>query len=131
MRQVGTRGKSAGRIRVLAAGVALGVLGVVGLTTVLPSAPAQAATGKQRVVTVVTRAPFGSMLATVHGLSLYTSALPCTGPCLVAWPPLLMGPGRTVPKGVKGLGTVPFTGNGTAQLQVTYKGAALYLFIGD
>lgn len=132
MRQVGTGRTRRRRARAHLAGAVLGVLAVAGATMAVGPAPAQAtATPKQKVVTVVTRLPYGTMLATVKGLSLYTSALPCTGPCLTAWPPLLMGPGKSVPKGVVGLGTVPFTGNGTAQLQVTYHGSALYRFVAD
>ena len=127
MRQVGT-----GWSRVRLVGTTVGVLVAVGATaTVAPTATQAVTTPKQKVVTVVTRLPYGKMLATVTGLSLYTSALRCTGPCLTAWPPLLMGPGTSVPKGITGLGTAPFTGNGTARLQVTYHGAARYLFVAD
>ena len=60
------------------------------------AAQAVPATTKLQVVKVVTRHPFGKMLATVKGRSLYTIASnKCTGSCLPAWPPLLM------PKGSK------------------------------
>jgi predicted lipoprotein with Yx(FWY)xxD motif len=81
------------------------------------------------VVEVVTRKPFGKMLATVHGLSLYY--LPkgsCTGGCLASWPPLLMPKGKTVPEGTKCLGTAAF---GRSHLEVTYDKHRLYTFTGD
>jgi predicted lipoprotein with Yx(FWY)xxD motif len=110
----------------------LGAVAAVGATVVVPAVSAQAATGtKQRVVQVVTRAPFGKMLATLKGASLYTASSPCTGACLSAWPPLLLAKGRSTPTGVKGLGTTPLTVKGVSRLQVTFDGNALYSFVGD
>lgn len=92
---------------------------------------AQARLGSARSATVVEkvdRAPFGNMLATTAGLSLYI--LPsgtCTGSCLVIWPPLLMPTGTTKPLGVTGLGTVRF---GQSR-QVTYHHHRLYTFYLD
>ncbi len=113
-------------------GVAVAVVAVTGATALVPAVSAQATTaGKQRVVNVVTRAPYGKILTTTKGLSLYTTASSCTGGCLTAWPPLLMTKGKTIPTGVKGLGTVPLTFNGKSHLQVTFDGSALYRFEGD
>lgn len=92
---------------------------------------AQAAPAKTNtavVVKVVTRAPFGKMLATVRGRSLYIKPRGgCTGTCLSIWPPLLMPKGTTVPRGVRCLKTARFG----RRLQVTYRGKRLYLFSGD
>ncbi len=80
------------------------------------------------VVKVVTRAPFGKMLATIKGRSLYIKPKGgCTGACLTAWPPLLMPKGTTVPRGVRCLKTAKFG----RRLQVTYRGKRLYRFAGD
>jgi predicted lipoprotein with Yx(FWY)xxD motif len=108
-------------------------MAVAGATVVAPAVSAQATTTtNQRVVEVVTRAPYGKMLATVKGLSLYTSSSPCTGSCLSVWPPLLLAKGKTTPTGVKkGLGTVALTFKGISRLQVTFDGNALYRFEGD
>ena len=84
-----------------------------------------------KVVTVVTRAPVGKMLATIKGASLYTSSASCTASCLTVWPPLVMPVGKTVPTGTKGLATTPITVGGKHHLQVTYRGKALYRFTGD
>jgi predicted lipoprotein with Yx(FWY)xxD motif len=123
------------RLRARCAGTALVALTVVGGATMVPAAAAQAAAPRagstQRVVEVVTRAPIGKMLATVKGRSLYTTTSGCTGSCLTVWPPLLMSKGRTVPKGVKGLGTVTLVVGGVNRLQVTYHGLALYRFVSD
>ena len=95
-------------------------------------ASAQAATGKtEAVVKVVTRTPFGKMLATEKAASLYTTAGSCTGQCLHIWPPLLMAAGKTTPTGVSGLSTVKVTIGTSHDLQVTYKGKRLYRFIDD
>jgi predicted lipoprotein with Yx(FWY)xxD motif len=89
---------------------------------------APAASKSATVVKVVTRHPFGKMLAKTNGRSLYI--LPkgsCGKVCLSAWPPLMMPKGKTMPKGTHCLGTVKF-GHG---LQVTYRHRKLYLFAGD
>jgi len=105
------------------------------LATVAPAATASA-DGKHKaktatVVAVVDRAPYGEMLATVHGRSLYTSSGPCTGSCLAVWPPLVMPKGTKVPLGTSGLGTEKVHVGKKKVLQVTYLGKALYLFATD
>jgi predicted lipoprotein with Yx(FWY)xxD motif len=106
---------------------------VIGSVTAVSAelAAAQAApavTRKAVVVKVVTRHPFGKMLATVHGRSLYIKpAGGCTGACLTAWPPLTMPKGKTIPLGTHCLGTARFG----HRHQVTYRGKRLYLFAGD
>jgi predicted lipoprotein with Yx(FWY)xxD motif len=101
------------------------------LTMVLaPAASAHpAAKGKTAmVVEVVNRAPFGPMLATVRGASLYTTPTSCTGGCLGIWPPLLMPKGKKIPTGVTGLGTAKLAHH---RRQVTYMGKRLYTFEAD
>jgi predicted lipoprotein with Yx(FWY)xxD motif len=86
--------------------------------------PARSAT----VVKVVTRHPFGKMLAKVNGRSLYV--LPsgsCTGGCLAAWPPLLLPHADSKGLGTSCLSTKSFMG----RRQVTYRGRRLYEFAGD
>ena len=113
--------------RAAAATVALGSLTV--LTADLAAAQAAPAASKSAtVVKVVTRHPFGKMLATTKGRSLYI--LPkgsCTGGCLTAWPPLTMPKGKTIPLGTHCLKTAKFG----SKLQVTYRSKRLYLFAGD
>ena len=112
------------------AGAALIALGTVTTMSVAVTAAqaAPAASKSAAVVKVVNRHPFGKMLATTKGRSLYI--LPtgsCTGACLSAWPPLVMPKGKTTPTGAKCLKTATFG----HKLQVTYRGKRLYLFSGD
>jgi predicted lipoprotein with Yx(FWY)xxD motif len=109
-----------------------GLAAVGGVLAVAPTVPAHAGGGTtEAVVQVVDRAPFGAMLATTKGRSLYKTMGPCTGQCLVVWPPLVMASGKTVPTGVSGLGTVTTVVGGVTRLQVTYKGKPLYKFDQD
>jgi predicted lipoprotein with Yx(FWY)xxD motif len=120
------------RLRAPAA-LAAGVLALTGSLALAPAALAQrAGTGTGAVVVkVVTRSPVGKMLATPTGRSLYTDSSTCTSSCLTIWPPLVLPTGKTVPKGIRGLGTVALTVNGQQRLQVTYSGKPLYKFSGD
>jgi predicted lipoprotein with Yx(FWY)xxD motif len=125
MRQIGSARQWAVRAATAAA--------VIGSVTAVSAelAAAQAApamTKKAVVVKVVTRHPFGKMLATVHGRSLYIKPHGgCTGACLGIWPPLFMPKGKTIALGTHCLGTV-MAGH---HRQVTYRGKRLYLFTGD
>lgn len=91
---------------------------------------APAATPKLKVVKVVTRHPFGKMLATVKGRSLYyIPSNKCNKKCLAFWPPLLMPKkSKATPTGVSCLSTLKF---GTTRRQVAYRGHRLYTFVGD
>lgn len=88
------------------------------------------ATPKLKVVKVVTRRPFGKMLATTRGRSLYyIPSNRCNKTCLAAWPPLLMPKrSRAIPTGVTCLSTLRF---GRSGRQVAYRGHRLYTFVGD
>jgi predicted lipoprotein with Yx(FWY)xxD motif len=94
------------------------------------AAAAPAATPKLKVVKVVTRHPFGKMLATVKGRSLYyIPSNKCNKKCLALWPPLLMPKkSKAIPTGVSCLSTLKF---GTSRRQVTYRGHRLYTWVGD
>jgi len=81
----------------------------------------------------------GRVLADARGFALYMyvpddrGASVCYGACARVWPPLVLGPGQRAPKAGPGvekelLGTARRT-NG--DLQVTYDGWPLYLYIGD
>jgi len=125
-------GSTPHRIRRSVVGVSLGVVAVAGAMTVAPAMSAQATSpSKQKVVEIVTRAPYGMMLATRKGASLYTASSPCKKSCLTAWPPLLLATGKTIPTGATGLGTVALMFKGNPRLQVTFDGKALYRFEGD
>jgi predicted lipoprotein with Yx(FWY)xxD motif len=115
-------------IRLTTAVLVAGSLAAV--TADLSVAQATPATQKKvQVVKVVTRKPFGKMLATVHGASLYYMPKgSCTGECLTIWPPLVMKKGSTAtPTGTKCLATAKFK----TLRQVTYRGHRLYTFTGD
>lgn len=116
-------------MRAAAAVVAAGSLTAVGASlAAAQAAPAKA--HKRQVVKVVTRHPFGKMLAAKHdnrSLYILTSGT-CRGDCLTVWPPLVLPKGsKSVPTGVKCLGTAKF-----AKLrQITYRGHRLYKFEDD
>ena len=102
-----------------------------GLSVSGASAQTVAATANSaKVVHISTRGTFGKVLAAdSSNLTLYEHpGSACTGGCLKVWPALLMPKGDTVPEGVKGLGTVKFTGG---RLQVTYHKQRLYTFVDD
>jgi predicted lipoprotein with Yx(FWY)xxD motif len=131
--RVGDRRRS---LRLKGAKVTGAAVGVVALGLALaPAASAHGATGKPPktavVVQVVDRAPYGMMLATVSGASLYTAPGPCTAGCLTIWPRLLMPKGKKIPLGTTGLGTMRVKGNHQGGLQVTYNGKLLYRFVSD
>ena len=110
----------------------LGAAGMVGVMAAGSAAAAvPAAPVPQKIVKVADRPPFGNMLTTKAGASLYLAPTTgCTGGCLVAWPPLYIHKGKT-PKGTPGLGTVTVVVGGVTKLQVTYHGRPLNTFIGD
>ena len=99
-------------------------------TEVSAAQASPAATPKLKVVKVVTRHPFGKMLATLKGRSLYyIPSNKCNKTCLGFWPPLLMPKNsKATPTGVTCLSTLKF---GKTRRQVTYRGHRLYTFTGD
>jgi predicted lipoprotein with Yx(FWY)xxD motif len=110
----------------------LGAVGMVGVMATGSVAAAMPATlVPQRIVKVADRPPFGNMLTTRLGASLYLAPTTgCTGGCLTAWPPLYIHKGRA-PRGTPGLGTVKVMVEGVTKIQVTYHGRPLNTFIGD
>jgi predicted lipoprotein with Yx(FWY)xxD motif len=115
-------------MRTATAIVAAGSLVAVAADVSAQAAPA--ATPKLKVVKVVIRHPFGKMLATLKGRSLYyIPSNKCNKTCLAAWPPLLMPKkSKAIPTGVTCLSTLKF---GTSRRQVTYRGHRLFTFISD
>ena len=116
-------------MRAMTAIVVTGSLAAVA-ADVSAATAAPAATPKLKVVKVVTRHPFGKMLATVKGRSLYyIPSNKCNKKCLAFWPPLLMPKkSKAIPTGVSCLSTLKF---GTSRRQVTYRGHRLYTFVSD
>jgi len=112
--------------------VTLGAVGMVGVMATGSVAAAMPTTLiPRKVVKVADRPPFGKMLTTRLGASLYLApASGCTGGCLTAWPPLYIHKGYT-PTGTPGLGTVTVVVGGITKLQVTYHGRPLNTFVGD
>jgi len=100
-----------------------------GLTTVAQAAPTAA--HKLKVVKIVTRKPFGKMLATTKGKGASLYYMPkgkCTTTCLSFWPPLLLPKGsKATPIGVACLGKAKFG----KRTQITYRGKRLYTFTSD
>jgi predicted lipoprotein with Yx(FWY)xxD motif len=77
----------------------------------------------------------GTILVDAKGRTVYTltnggAAVACTGPCLQAWPPVVLPPDQTTATGgpgVEGLGVV----SEASGEQVTSGGLPLYTFAGD
>jgi predicted lipoprotein with Yx(FWY)xxD motif len=121
--------RSAGLARLAAAVMAVAALGA------FISGPA-GASGSPTVVTVTHSSKWGPILTLSNGDTVYRLTADranhsvCTGPCLAAWPPVLLATGQKAPTGhgVHGLGTI---NRGNGERQVTYKGVPLYLFVGD
>jgi predicted lipoprotein with Yx(FWY)xxD motif len=111
---------------------AVGVAALVGSMSFSPAASAHADVGPTKVVVqVVNRAPFGNMLATIKGASLYTAPTSgCKGGCLAIWPPLYIVKGK-IPQGVSDIGKVRVVVGGVVEHQVTYMGKPLYKFVDD
>jgi len=88
------------------------------------------------VVTVKKDSKLGNILADSDGLTLYTLTMngknvPCTGPCLSAWPPLTPKAGTTAPKGAPGVtGLTTVKGPDGTDL-VAENGLPLYRFVKD
>jgi predicted lipoprotein with Yx(FWY)xxD motif len=86
-------------------------------------------------VTVKTRtvSPYGKILTTNTGRTLYVFSedpkgkSACTGTCAAVWPPLTVPKGQHV-SGVSGLGTIK---RSDGKLQVALNGHALYRYSGD
>jgi predicted lipoprotein with Yx(FWY)xxD motif len=133
-------------VRRASGGAGLGWIGRVTLATMLAGACVAATVGvasaqaapahRSRSAVVVaqrTRHHFGKILVTPRaGRALYF--LPrghCTARsgCLSIWPRLVMPKGKTRPRGAACLGTAKFGAH--HQLQVTYHGKRLYLFVED
>jgi predicted lipoprotein with Yx(FWY)xxD motif len=88
-------------------------------------------------VKVAVVAKYGHILVDQAGMALYFDKADkppkhwaCTGGCLSAWPPLVLGKGQMAAahaKSLTGLGAV----HGPSGLQVTWDGKPLYTYVGD
>lgn len=118
-------------------GVARAVAVVCGVALALSAyglgSTAAFATSKATVTVATATVPgVGTVLVDAHGHTLYTltnagRAVPCTGTCAAAWPPLALSAGAKLKgaKGTKALGMMAGT------RQVTSGGLPLYRFAGD
>jgi predicted lipoprotein with Yx(FWY)xxD motif len=97
------------------------------------------ASTKTVAVSTASVGSMGTVLVNSSGMTLYylksekPGSISCTGTCATNWPPLLLPAGvmsATAGSGVNAgdLGTIKRPDGST---QVTYKGRALYLFVGD
>jgi hypothetical protein len=118
------------------AATSIGALAVLAasVSVTAPAASAMQPNVKAKVVHKAKRGAFGKVLVTAgSGASLYyipSNICTAISGCLAIWPPLLMPPGKTIPKGASGLGTEP-SPSGGGGLQVTFHGFGLYTYIGD
>ena len=97
---------------------------------------ATAQTAPQTTITIEKSTPWGPILATSSGATVYrfvkdaNDKSNCSGVCAVVWPPVLLAKGQTKPdgKGVSHLGAI-MRSNGSHQ--VTYEGIPLYTYVRD
>ena len=128
----------------VALGSASVALSLATLAVPAGASPRLAATSSTKiVVNVKTVSKYGAVLFDQAGLALYydTANKPpshwaCTGGCLSFWPALVLPKGQAAAvagKGVSGLGTVksPSGPGGKMEVQVTWKGKALYTYAAD
>jgi predicted lipoprotein with Yx(FWY)xxD motif len=94
---------------------------------------ASARSGKAVVVKTRKVSPYGTILTTSAGRTLYIFSddskgkSHCSGGCATEWPPLIVAKGDSV-SGVAGLGTIKRSDGSD---QVALRGQALYRFAGD
>lgn len=124
----------AGRVTLavtLAGASAAATAGVAVAQTAGTSMPAHHPSRTATVVQQASRPHFGRILVTPKGghALYYLPTGSCTGGCLSIWPRLVMPRGKTIPKGVRCLGTARFGSH--HQLQVTYHGKRLFTFVDD
>jgi predicted lipoprotein with Yx(FWY)xxD motif len=85
-------------------------------------------------VRVAAHPDHGNILVGPNGMTLYRFARDepgvsnCTGGCLAAWPPLLVGFTPLADEGVAGIGTIT---RDDGRLQVTHNGWPLYFWVQD
>lgn len=131
--------RSDGRRRALAGGLlasGIGVVGVLGATSLAVGAARVPHASSQTVITVEHSKTWGSILELSNGDTVYRLTADsknksvCSGSCAAVWPPVLLASGQHSPvgKGVSKLGTIK-RANGSEQ--VTYEGVPLYRYVGD
>jgi len=108
------------------------------------AAPSQAAAGASQaasapmsIVIGSASGSIGTYLTDPAGMTLYTKAgdgatsSTCTGPCAVAWPPVLVATGGSATAGTGVTGTFATLTRADGTVQVTYLGLPLYGWKGD
>jgi predicted lipoprotein with Yx(FWY)xxD motif len=108
------------------------------------AAPSQAAAASQAagapmnvVIGSASSGSLGTYLTDPAGMTLYTkagdsaTASTCTGPCAVAWPPVLVATGGSATAGTGVTGTFATLTRADGTVQVTYQGLPLYGWKGD
>jgi len=113
--------------------VTIAVLGLVVL------APAASGAGAAAPVIKQTDARFGKILATRGHKALYfwnvekrDFKVHCTGPCAVAWPPVLVRSAKAVPRRIAGIsGTFGVIRRPDGKLQVTRNRLPLYSYANE
>jgi predicted lipoprotein with Yx(FWY)xxD motif len=104
-------------------------------STTKPAASSTTKAAGTVVVKTADQTTLGKIYVDAQGKTVYTltkdsKAVPCTGGCLAAWPPVMLPAGETSATGgpgTKELNVVDATGG----KQVTYDGLPLYTFSGD
>jgi predicted lipoprotein with Yx(FWY)xxD motif len=116
--------------------------------TVSPAAPSQAAASQAAasqaagapmsiVIGSASSGSLGTYLTDPAGMTLYTKSgdsattSTCTGPCAVAWPPVLVATGGSATGGSGVTGTFATLTRADGTVQVTYQGLPLYGWKGD
>jgi predicted lipoprotein with Yx(FWY)xxD motif len=87
------------------------------------------------VIKIANQTKFGKIYVDGQGKTVYTltkdgAAVPCTGGCLTAWPPVMLPAGETTATGGPGVKEVSVV-DANGGKQVTYDGKPVYTFSGD
>lgn len=106
-------------------------------TTASTSSPSSNQPGASAaVVTAKKDTKLGVILADDKGMTVYTltkdgKPVACTGPCLTAWPPLVLPGSSAAPTGSSGITGLSVVAGPNGARLVAVKGAPLYRFIQD
>jgi predicted lipoprotein with Yx(FWY)xxD motif len=117
---------------------ALALAGSLALTAVAALPMASLAQDGDQIVVGTASDDLGTYLVGPDGRTLYyftrdvtPGVSACTGGCLEAWPPLLVGEGQSLVAGDGVTGTLAAAPQADGSMQATYRGRPLYYWQGD
>lgn len=104
----------------------------------LPVHAAERSPARHTVFVTVGKTGLGTILVTARHLTLYyweqerPGVIKCTGHCAQSWPPLIVPRGMIVARTARGIkGVFGSVKRPDGRRQVTFRGRALYRYVGD